>query len=241
MTAVMGAPGSGKTLIGLSFLAEGLRRGEPAVYLGFYETPDRLLDKASGVGLDLRAHAESGALRILWRQPAEQLLDEMAEALLAEIETAGASRVFVDGLDGMEEGAFCAERFGRHFVALSNELRALGVTTFVTKEIFVSGERLASASIPLSADMDNIILVRYLALRSQLHRLISVLKMRESHYDASVHEFDITSDGCVVADTSASAEVLLAELAAQHGRLVEAAHGGRSGAPEGNAAPGGEP
>jgi circadian clock protein KaiC len=42
-TAIAGAPGTGKTLLGLHFLAEGARVGEPGLYFGFYETPSRLI------------------------------------------------------------------------------------------------------------------------------------------------------------------------------------------------------
>jgi circadian clock protein KaiC len=41
-TLVAGPPGSGKTIMALGFLSEGVKRGEPGVYLGFQENPTQL-------------------------------------------------------------------------------------------------------------------------------------------------------------------------------------------------------
>jgi circadian clock protein KaiC len=46
-------------------------------------------------------------------------------------------------------------------------------------------------------------------LRSQLYRLISIMKMRESQYDSGIREFSITDQGILVADTFSSAEAIL--------------------------------
>jgi KaiC/GvpD/RAD55 family RecA-like ATPase len=40
---VLGSSGTGKTILGLHFLAAGLAKREPALYFGFFESPPRLL------------------------------------------------------------------------------------------------------------------------------------------------------------------------------------------------------
>src|SRR5687768_14537328 len=52
-TLVLGPPGSGKTLLGLHFLAAGAHLGQPGLHFGFYETPPQLRTKAEQLGLDL--------------------------------------------------------------------------------------------------------------------------------------------------------------------------------------------
>lgn len=215
MTALLGAPGSGKTLLGLHLLGEGLRAGERAVYLGLYETPARLLQKAAGVGLRLDAYHRSRALRILWYEPVEEMLDAIAARLLAEIDDARATRVFLDGLDGMFQAAAHPERFALFFTALSNELRLRGLTAAVSVETNLSGTEFASVPIGLSTCVENIILTRYIEVRSQLHRLVSIAKVRESGYDPSVREFHIRPTGVEVSSTFESAETVLGSLEAQ--------------------------
>ena len=50
-------------------------------------------------------------------------------------------------------------------------------------------------------------------LESQLYRLISILKMRESDYDPAIREFRITDQGIDVAPTFASAQAILTGVA----------------------------
>ena len=69
----------------------------------------------------------------------------------------------------------------------------------------------------LAATVENAILLRYVELRSQLHRLISIVKTRESDYDTSIREFQITASGLEVAPTFDSAEAVLMNLPASVG------------------------
>jgi circadian clock protein KaiC len=69
----------------------------------------------------------------------------------------------------------------------------------------------------LAATVENAILLRYVELRSQLHRLISIVKTRESDYDTSIREFQITPHGLKVAPSFESAEAVLTSLPATGG------------------------
>ena len=60
---------------------------------------------------------------------------------------------------------------------------------------------------------ENLILLRYIELRSQLYRLISVMKVRDSDFDPSLREFSIDSEGLAIRDTPATAEAILSSLA----------------------------
>jgi len=51
VTMLLGSSGSGKTLLGMQFLSEGLKRGERGVYFGFYEHPEAVLAKCQRVGI----------------------------------------------------------------------------------------------------------------------------------------------------------------------------------------------
>jgi circadian clock protein KaiC len=212
VTALLGAPGSGKTLLGLHLLSEGLKTGQNCLYFGFYETPQRLLSKAESVGLPLREHVEAGRLEVQWRQPTEQYLDDIAEQLLEGVRRQKVHRLFLDGVDGLLQAAAQPERFAPFFAALTNELRSLGVSTVISLETSFAGPEFGLAPVVLSASVENILLLRYVELRSQLHRFISILKVRESAYDPSIREFRITSRGFEVARTSESAEVVLGQL-----------------------------
>jgi circadian clock protein KaiC len=62
-----------------------------------------------------------------------------------------------------------------------------------------------------------ILVTRYVELRSQLHRMISVLKVRDLDINSALHKFTITSKGIVIEADSTSAEMILAQAAPQGG------------------------
>ena len=51
--SVEGVPGSGKTTLGMQFLMEGARQGEPVLYVTLSETEDELRDVALSHGWSL--------------------------------------------------------------------------------------------------------------------------------------------------------------------------------------------
>ena len=209
-TALLGAPGAGKTLLGLQFLGEGARRRESAVYFGFFETPDRLVAKAEGIGLQLGDYVAKGLVELIWQPGTEYPIDALASRLLDAVRRRRARRLFIDSVDGFRTASLFPERLVRFFTALTNEVRALGVTTLLSEE---RGDiTLSAGDGALSACFENIVMLRYVELRSQLRRLISIVKMRESDYDTSIHEFTVKRQGIEVASSHASAEEILRDL-----------------------------
>jgi circadian clock protein KaiC len=209
-TLVLGASGSGKTSLGLHFLSQSSAE-EPGLLFGFYEMPLRLRHKAAGIGIKLDDLIEQGHLEILWHPPTEDILDALGNRLLEVVRRRGVKRLIVDGLLGLQEiAADRPHRIGRFLTALANELRVLKVTTFYTAETRnLIGPIIEGPTIGLSTIAENLILLRYVEMRSQLRRLISVVKMRDSDFDSSLREFRITATGIEIAQTFDSAEAIL--------------------------------
>ncbi len=62
---VTGEPGTGKTIFSLQFLAEGLARGEKAIYVAADEPPFDIIEQAASMGWDFEKHIEKKDLAIL--------------------------------------------------------------------------------------------------------------------------------------------------------------------------------
>jgi circadian clock protein KaiC len=212
-TGIIGASGAGKTLLGLHFLAAGAAAGEPGLYFGFNESPSRLIAKADRVGLRLSAHVRAGLIEIVWQAPVENVLDEMAERMLVRLEESGARRLFIDGVDGLAQGALYPERMATFLTALTNKLRSLGVTTFFAEESELFGPNVPAGGRALSAMAENSILMRFVELESRLYRYLSIIKLRESGYDPSIREFKIGPAGIELAPTFERAEAILSGTA----------------------------
>jgi circadian clock protein KaiC len=202
VTMVLGSPGSGKTLLGLQLLADGARVGERSLYFGFFETPVPLREKAEAIGISLSAYEASGLIDLTWCSPRSSIADALAEKLLAAVKARGIRRVFIDGLGGFKDTLVYSARSRRFFGALFDELRALGVVTLASDET----RSLTDIDVPergFTATFDSVIGLRHVEVSGRLHKLISVLKMREGAGDASVREFSIGASGFVVSSLDA--------------------------------------
>jgi circadian clock protein KaiC len=207
---VLGYAGSGKTTLGMHCLQTGVSAGEPGLLFGFYESPDRLLQAADGVSLGLRAAAAQGLFAHVW-QPSYQFgLDILAERLFAELEHRKARRLVIDSLDGFRQASSDPERTIRFMTALLNELRARDVTVLLTDETLKpSGPEMEMRVQGMSALVENLVLLEYVMVSTRLRRLVAVIKHRGRQQADSTREFDLTSQGIVVAADAKSAEELL--------------------------------
>ncbi|MEW6269117.1 MAG: ATPase domain-containing protein [Thermodesulfobacteriota bacterium] len=208
-TSLLGAPGVGKTLLGLTFLDAGAAAGEPGLYFGFFEARERIVGKAQNLGLRLASWCEQGLLHVAWQAPLEIFLDEVAERIVDLVTRHGARRVFIDGLEGFVQAAMHPERLPSFLSALTVLLRARGVTTFLSEELPIFTQTIEGTVISVSALVENVILMRYFEYAGEVRRLISIVKLRESDFDAAIREFRITQQGIVVGDKFSSVSQLL--------------------------------
>lgn len=214
-TALLGAPGTGKTMLGLSFLLAGAQQGQKGYYFGFYEPPPRLIEKVARVGLDLKPWIDRGMIQLVWQPPLEHMMDSLAEQLLEQLREGEdhRRRLFIDGVEGFRAAAVYPDRIPRFLSALTNQLRTLDVTTLFAEELDLFSPSIDMPNPELANVVESVILLRYVELRSQLHRLISIMKMRESAYDTSIREFQITDRGISVDASFTAAEEILTGIA----------------------------
>jgi circadian clock protein KaiC len=219
-TMLLGFAGSGKTLLASHFLDAGAERQEKGLYFGFYESPVRLVEAAEQLGLGFDRHVREGLIEIQWQPPLKYSLDALAQRLLENVRRRKVRRLVIDGLDGLRQSAFHPERTIRFVAALCNELRAEGVTLVLTEETQkIFGPEVEVRIEGVSALVDNILLLEYVDLDSELKRLISVVKQRGTGYEATVRELRITAGGITLEDDSTSAAAII-----RHGRGARRGH-----------------
>jgi circadian clock protein KaiC len=194
-TLLLGASGVGKTTLGTYFLGES-SKAEPGLLFGFYETPDRLVANAAQIGLDLRTPAATGHLELIWNPPVERILDSLGNQLIDAVRKRAVKRLFVDGWGGFTGAADISERLAPFFAALSNELRALGVTTLYAAETEnLVGPEIRMPTQGVSAVTENLLLLRFAETEGRLSRLISIIKVRGGGFDPAMREFAIGPRG----------------------------------------------
>jgi len=214
-TLVAGSPGAGKTSLGLHLADQGARLGEPTLFLGFMESAAQLREQARTFGLDLAAAAAGGLARLLVLPGYDMEADYLAGLLAEDIELRGTRRLVIDSAAELERAIGDQERNPGFLSALVGYLREHRVTSYFTLDIpTIAGPSLEFAETPLSVVAENLLLLRKVEYRAQLHRVFSVLKMRFSDHERAIYEYTITpGQGLQITDPAPLGEGLLTGMA----------------------------
>ena len=201
LNVMIGAPGNGKTLIGLRFLYEGARQNEKTMVLTFQHPAEHLKIASTSLGFDLSPYIDNGSMQVLWLLPLKRHLDEVAQQLIQAIKAHQPTRLLIDTFDNMEELSLPMERLGEFWVALITYLRTQRITTLGTLEFSqVIGSTLEVPDSPVVTLSDSILFLRTLEIEGQLRRAISIIKLRDSGFDSRVCEFVISDEGLRVGE-----------------------------------------
>jgi circadian clock protein KaiC len=199
-TMVEGGTGTGKTLIGLHFLVEGARRGEPGILFTLEETPAQIRAVAKSFGWDLAALEAQGLLHISYTSPVELVTDRFLDDVLRQIAKVGARRAVLDSLTSMSLGVTSQRRFRELVYALTKHFQATRVTPMMTVEV---AELLGTAQLTgrgVSSIADNLIVLRYIEVEAHLERAVFVLKARGTAHTTELCRFVIGERGARVGE-----------------------------------------
>lgn len=212
VTLVMGAPGTGKTCLGLEFIAHGiLEMEEPGLIVTFEHFPKKLLRDAESLGFDLQKMEKDGMLRILFTSP--EIFFEQAQTpgglLDTMVQELGAKRVLIDSISHLERLATDPVKLREVAFTFINALLRHGLTAIVTQEDpDITGDMLA-AQYGISYLVDSVIILRYVELDSSISRAILILKQRASSHDKTIREWRITESGIAIGEPFADREGVL--------------------------------
>ena len=194
LVMVTGATGTGKTLMGVQFIAAGLASGERGLLLSFEENPSQLVRNAKSWGIDLGAPQRDGRLRIVSRYPERTGLEDLLIDIKHNVDEFAPQRFVIDSMTALEH--ITVPRAFREFgVGLTSFLKARGVGAMLTTTLpsLLGGENVTA--VYLSTITDSIIALRYYDLDSQVRRAILVLKLRGSAHAHAMYEYEVTDHG----------------------------------------------
>ncbi|HKS30557.1 MAG TPA: ATPase domain-containing protein [Pyrinomonadaceae bacterium] len=191
-TLVLGPAGCGKSSLAAHFAAASARRGEHAAAFIFDEGVNTYLNRAAGLGTDLRAEVEAGRLKVQQVDPAELSPGEFAHAVCGAVESGGARVVIIDSLNGYLQ-AMPDERFlTAQMHELLTFLNQQGVVTIlVMAQHGFMGPM--SAPVDVSYLADTVILLRYFEAAGAIRRAISVVKKRTGRHEDTIREMRLSA------------------------------------------------
>ena len=198
-TLVAGPSGSGKTVLGLQFVAEGIRRNERCLYLSFQQSAEQLIARARTFGWPFSEAVDSGMLQIRHLAPVEISLDAVgAELRRAALDEQPVQRVVIDSLAELEPAARGTARFPDYLSALTALFASAGATTLLTSETTAFFGPSFELSHGLAFVADNVILFRYAEVDSEVRRALAVIKLRDGEHIRDIVEVEIGPNGLTV-------------------------------------------
>lgn len=221
-TLLAGTSGSAKTVFAAQFLAEGVKRGEGAVFVTHEERPEDIRRNLLSLGWDIGRWEQEGRWAFVdaMPQPAETTLVSGRYdlgALLARVGDAirrvSARRLVMDSvgaiLDSMPDPAIVRAELRRVIEAL----RGLEVTALITAERIEEYGAISRHGVEEFVS-DNVMILRNVLDRGQRHRTLEVLKLRGTEHRKGEHAFTVMPGSGVELLMPARAE------AATHGERV---------------------
>ncbi|MGH9321181.1 MAG: RAD55 family ATPase [Vicinamibacteria bacterium] len=201
-TLCAGPSGSGKTLMGLHFIFNGARQGEPGVIAALQENPVQLERIVNGFGWSL----EEERIELMYRSPVDMYVDEWVYEVLETVDRTGARRVLIDSLSDLEFASPDPIRFREYMYSLTQRFAREGVSLFMTSELPDLFQVTRLSEFGVSHVADNVVVLQYVRDESAVRRALTVLKTRASRHEPEIREFRITPDGIVLGEALASAQ-----------------------------------
>jgi len=196
-TVVAGISGVGKSVMGLQFLAEGVRRGERGLMLSLDERVNQILRNALSIGIDLAPAIEQGLVHVEYEPPQEIEVDAHFHHIEQLVETFNPKRVLFDSLSTYGSSLGTKGRLFRDFfhalVSLMKEHHVVAVYNHENPEML--GMATMMGSFAMSSLVDNILLLNWVELGDAFRLSLNVAKMRANPVIRVTRECEITGKG----------------------------------------------
>jgi circadian clock protein KaiC len=195
-TLISGPPGTGKSSLAAQFVAAATGRGDKAAMFVFEESLNTMLNRADGLGMDLRTPLASGLLSLEQIDPAELSPGQFAHKVCRAADD-GAAIVVIDSLNGYLNAMPEARFLTIHLREVLTYLGQRGVAAFL---IGVQHGLLGAMGNPADVSYlaDNVLLLRYFEAGGAMHKALSVFKKRGSKHETTLRAFDLTAQGVMV-------------------------------------------
>lgn len=202
-TLVSGTSGTGKTLIAVQFLYNGISQfDESGIFVTFEESPADIIKNAYSFGWDLQKLIDDGKLFILDASPDPEGQDVVGNfdlsALIERIHYAirkyKARRVSIDSVTAVFQQYDAASVVRREIFRLVARMKQVGATTIMTTERVEEYGPIARFGVEEFVS-DNVVILRNVLEGERRRRTAEILKLRGTTHMKGEYPFTITNQG----------------------------------------------
>jgi KaiC/GvpD/RAD55 family RecA-like ATPase len=200
---ITGAPGTGKTLLALQFLCNGVKdHNENGIIITAEETPESLKSYAEGVGLDLAAYEKQGKVLII-EKPVTYLRGGISSirGLINIIKQRKVKRMVLDSLTFFEylypKNKYDDIDFRRQVLQFTQEMKKEGITLMATAER-ASTDLDKFNFLMMDFLFDAFVLLFRVRKGSYYERCMSVIKVKGQEHSLDIYPVSIGGGGVKV-------------------------------------------
>ena len=191
---VLGPSGTGRTVLGLHFLADGVKKRERGLLVSFEEGPAQIRMDTKSLGWDMASAEKSGLIKVQAWQPEEVPLEYYLQQIRELVAEYKPQRIVIDSLTPLVRSNG-QQRFRRFFVALNIMLKTHHCTAFLNYTTGAGLESTVAAESDMAMVADNIVTMKLIDADTEMHREILIIKSRASDHDEAVRRYVVTGSG----------------------------------------------
>ncbi len=199
-TVLLGPSGTGKSTLATVFVERALARGERALVFLFDETPQNWHRRNRGLGLDVRAHLESGRLDLHQMDPAQVSPGEVAHAIRTAVLEDEVGVVLLDSINGYRYSMPHEEFLTLHLHELFTFLNQQGVVTLVVMAQHGFLGETEAQPLHISYLADSVLLLRYFEASGSVRKALSVVKKSTGVHENAIRELLVGPGGVAVGE-----------------------------------------
>ncbi len=192
---VTGGTGTGKTTFCAQFIREGLKKGEPGIYITMEEDPEDIREDLKRFGFHFERFEKSGIFSFVYQNPFE--VSDISSTIVDAINSVNAQRVVIDPVSiigmYMKDPAVLRKRL----FEIIRLLKKTSATTIITSEITEDEKGLSRFGV-VEFIVDGVIVLHFLGIGGVSPRSLMIRKMRRTKHGTDMYPLDITSKGIVV-------------------------------------------
>ena len=199
---VAGETGTGKTIFSIQYLLQGIKNGEPGIYVTIDERPERLIQDVKRFGWNLEQHVREGKLLVLpvrqyfttkmWGRDMDVVVQAIVNELQKRSRQVNARRLVIDPVAPLVATYTTELSWTREYIrslvfSIENKIPT---TNIITSEV-PTGETSISRYGVEEFLASGIIVLGLAKLSNEIVRSMYVRKMRWTNTRPSLYKFEI--------------------------------------------------
>jgi circadian clock protein KaiC len=201
-----GGTGTGKTTFCTQFLLEGLKKGEPGIYITFEEDPDDIRADVERYGFDFSPYEKKGIFKFVYQNPFE--VSDITSTVVDAINSINAKRAVLDPISLMGMYVKDPAVLRKRLFGIIRMLKKTNVTSIITSEILDGDMEEERGNLSREGVTefvaDSVIVLQHVGIGGESFGNLQIRKMRRTKHEHGWFPTNITKSGLTVSKDETS-------------------------------------